>query len=345
MRSVLRWGVLGTGNIANVFAAAIRESENGQLVAVASRHGSTAEEYAVKYALERYYGSYNELLRDDGVDAVYIALPHNLHAEWSVKAARSKKHILCEKPCAINYHSAKAVIEEVRRNDVFYMEAFMYRCHKQTKKMIELLRNKVIGDVRFIEASFCYNASFSSEQIEQRKISGGGGILDVGCYPVSMARLIAGIENEVESISPIDVCGMGHVGNVSEYDEWSVSIMRFDGEIMAQLSTSVSLEHRNDLRIFGTKGSIYIPSPWVPGGAGPGTTSIFLKRNGDRNIEEIKVTTDVGLYAQEIDVVSRNIHKKQAMEMSWLDTLLNMETIERWRAAINMKYTTDSYIC
>lgn len=344
MTDKFQWGILGTGNIANVFANAINTSSTGTLAAVASRDGNASKKFADKYHAKKFYSSYDELLNDSDIDIVYIALPHSLHAEWSIKAARAKKHVLCEKPSAINYRAAQAVISEAKHHDVFYMEAFMYRCHKQTKALIELIKNKIIGDVRLIEASFCYHANFSVEEIEQRKINGGGGILDVGCYPVSMVRLIAGIENRIEAIMPMEVQGMGHVGIESEYDEWAVANLRFQGDILAQVSTAVSLEHRNDLRIFGSKGSIHVPSPWVPGGAGPGITSIFVKETGSRDIREIKVEKNVGLYVQEIDTVAENIQHKEAKEMSWQDTLYNIKTLELWRNSVGVKYISDSYI-
>lgn len=342
---LLRWGMLGTGNAANVLAAAIKASSSGQLVAVASRDAEVARKFSTKYQVGKSYGSYEELLNDAEIDVVCIALPHNLHAEWSIKAAQAKKHILCEKPAAIKYCAALAVIDEVKKQNVFYMEGFMYRCHKQTKKLVEILKAKEIGQIKLIEASFCYHAEYSAEEIARKKISGGGGILDVGCYPVSMARLIAGIENDVEAIMPLEVQGMAHVGDESEYDEWAVANLKFQGDILAQISTSVSVEHRNDLRIFGSKGSIYIPSPWVPGGAGPGCTSIFIKYTGVREIKEIKVETNIGLYAQEMDTVAENIQLKQAKEMNWQDTLCNMKTIELWRNTVGIKGGADSYNC
>ena len=338
----IRWGILGTGNIANTFAMAIHNSRSGELVAVASRREESAREFSKRHQLNRYYSCYEDLLEDSDIDVVYIALPHNLHAEWSIKCARAGKNILCEKPAAINYQTAVKVIEEVRRNQVFYMEAFMYRCHRQTKKLIELLKNKVIGDVRLIEASFCYHAHFDAEAISYKRLTGGGGILDVGCYPVSMVRMIAAIANDVDSIVPEQIQGYGHIGQDSEYDEWAIAGLKFEGDILAQISTAVSLEHRNDLRVFGSHGSIYIPSPWLPGGREPGVTSIFIKKTGVSELEEKKVTTEIGLYSQEVDTVAENLPNKQAKEMSWQDTLDNIHTLEMWRNEIGVPSIADS---
>ena len=343
IKNKFRWGILGTGNIANNFVKAINGSTTSELVAVASRNEGSAREFAKKNKVTNCFTSYHELLHAPDIDVVHIALPHNLHAEWSINAARAGKNILCEKLAAINYQTTVKVIEEVQKYNVFYMEAFMYRCHKQTKTLIAMLKDKVIGDVRLIEASFCYHAFFSADEIEHRKLNGGGGILDVGCYPLSMARMIAAIENNVESIMPEEVQGMAHIGSDSEYDEWATANLKFKGDIIAQISTAVSLEHRNDLRIFGSQGSIYIPSPWLPGGREAGTTSIFLKKTGEPEIEEIKVKTSIGLYSQEVDTVAYNLQSKQAKEMSWQDTLDNSETLELWRDEVGLQKFSDSY--
>jgi len=139
------------------------------------------------------------------------------------------------------------------------------------------------------------------------------------------------------------VQGMALIGSDSEYDERAIVNLKFKGDILAQVSTSVSMEHRNDLRIFGSKGSIYIPSPWLPGGKEPGVTSIFIKKTGVSTIQEIKVTTDIGLYAQEVDTVAENLYKKQAREMSWQDTLDNVRTLEMWRNEIATPAVSDSF--
>ena len=341
MKSKVSWGILGTGSIANIFAESINESATSELVAVASRKENSAKKFAQKYNIGNYYGSYSELLNAYDIDVVYIALPHNLHAKWSILAAKAGKNILCEKPSAINHQSAIKVIEEVRKNNVFYMEAFMYRCHPQTKKIIQLIKDQEIGEVRLIEASFCYHAIFNEAEVELHKKNGGGGILDVGCYPISMIRLVAATQNKEDSSLPEEVQGMAYVNNDSNYDEWAMSNLRFKGNILAKASTAVSLEHRNDLRIFGSKGSIYVPSPWLPGGRDAGITSIFIKKTGVSEIEEVKITSTLGLYSQEIDTVARNIINKQAKEMSWQDSLDNVHTCELWAKEAGVEFIQD----
>src|SRR5580692_1337614 len=144
----LSWGILGTGRIAGIFARQLSQSKTGKLAAVGSRSQASAEKFSAEFGAPRGYATYEALLADSAVQAVYIATPHTLHAEWCLRAAAAGKHILCEKPLTLNHTEALAVVEAARKHDVFLMEAFMYRCHPQTAKLIELLRKKVIGEVR-----------------------------------------------------------------------------------------------------------------------------------------------------------------------------------------------------
>src|SRR3990172_933033 len=148
MSDKIRWGILGTGNVARMFAKGIANSSKGELFAVASRTLANAQAFGKEFDVPLQFGSYEALIEDPEVQVIYIALPHVLHAEWAIRAANAGKHILCEKPLAMNYTEAQAIVDSARRNDIFLMEAFMYRCHPQTAKLIELLRSKVIGDVR-----------------------------------------------------------------------------------------------------------------------------------------------------------------------------------------------------
>ena len=186
MTGKLRWGILGTGGIAKALAKALAVSTTGELVAVGSRTQAGADKFGDEFKVARRHASYEGVLSDPGVDAVYISLPNHLHAEWAIKTAEAGKHVLCEKPLTTNWAEGLAVIEAARRAKVFFMEAFMYRCHPQTAKLVELLRSKVIGEVRVIQANFSYNMGPKYDNIRLRADAAGGGIMDVGCYTVSM---------------------------------------------------------------------------------------------------------------------------------------------------------------
>ncbi len=337
----INWGILGTGNIASVFAKGIVDSTTGGLLAVASRSMSSAQSFGQEFDVPCRYGSYEELLADPKVQVVYIALPHILHAEWTIRAANAGKHVLCEKPLAVNYKEALSMVEAARQNDVFLMEAFMYRCHPQTSKLIELLRARVIGEVRIIQATFSFQAEYD---INNRALSnelGGGSILDVGCYPISMVRLIAGVDLGKEYADPEEIYGVGHIGVQSGIDEWSACCLKFPRGLIAQVSAGVFLKQENVVRIFGSEGNIFIPSPWVPGGREPGITKIFVHKRGENKPQELSTETKMGLYSIEADMVANSIKMRQASVMKWEDSLENMRTLDIWRKTVGVSYPQD----
>lgn len=212
MSQKLKWGIIGAGTIANTFAKGVLESQSGELLAIGSRAQASADEFGDKYNIPRRYASYQALLDDPEVQAVYIATLHPQHAEWAIKAARAKKHILCEKPIGLNHAEAMAIIEAARENDVFLMEAFMYRCHPLIQKLVELVRDKVIGDVRLIRAAFSYSFPSAPDHRARANIHAGGGILDVGCYPISISRLVAGAATGKDFAEPLELKAVGFLG-------------------------------------------------------------------------------------------------------------------------------------
>lgn len=337
----IRWGIIGTGNIARVFAKGIADSRTGKLFAIASRNLSNAQIFGKEFDVPFQYGSYEALIADPKVQVVYIALPHVFHAEWAIRAANAGKHVLCEKPLAVNYTEAQAMVDAARCNDIFLMEAFMYRCHPQTDKLIELLRSKVIGDVRIIQATFSFQAEFDLTNRALSNELGGGSILDVGCYPISMARLIAGVDLGKEHAEPIEIYGASHIGDLSHIDEWSVCCLKFPRGILAQVAAGVFLKQENVVRIFGSDGNIFIPSPWVPGGRDPGITKIFVRKRGENRPQEIITETKTGLYSMEADIVANSISRRQSEAMSWEDSLGNMKTMDRWRQIAGVSYPSD----
>ena len=181
--TTLRWGIIGTGNIASRFASQVPTSATNAVVAVGSRSIDSANAFADKYDITNRHGSYDDLLADPDVDAVYVATPHPMHPEWAIKAAEAGKHVLCEKPLAINKAWAEAMIEAAVRNDVFLMEAYMYRCLPQTKLVAQLVRDGELGTVHQIQATFAFAAGFRPESRIFADELAGGGILDVGRPP------------------------------------------------------------------------------------------------------------------------------------------------------------------
>ncbi len=341
MGETLAWGILGTGSIAGVFARGVRGSRTGTLAAVGSRTGDSAERFGRDYDVPNRHGSYEALLADPTVQAVYIATPHPLHAEWAIRAAEAGKHILCEKPLTLNAAQAMAVVEAARRHDVFLMEAFMYRCHPQTARLVALIRAGAIGEVRTISASYSFDTPFDPHSRLFDNRLGGGGILDVGCYPMSMARLIAGAATGADVVEPIELTGCGHIGAESRVDEYAVAALLFPGGIVAQLATGVRAQGDNIVRVVGSAGAIVVPDPWTPGRDG-GAAMIVLHEHGAAPREIVVEAPDgAGLYALEADTVAAHLAARQSPVMTWDDTLGNMAALDRWRAAIGLVYDAE----
>ena len=188
--SHIRWGIIGPGNIANNFADALKESYSGKLKGIASLNDKRRQEFGNKYNIEDEFrfNNYDLLLDSSDIDAVYISTPHTLHAELSIKAAGKGKHVLCEKPAAVNLSEGQKVINTIREAGVFYMEGFMYRCHPQIPALLKLIKDKKIGKVKKIISSFGFNMNqvIPESRLFDKKLAGGA-ILDVGLYPVSFS--------------------------------------------------------------------------------------------------------------------------------------------------------------
>ncbi len=336
MADKLNWGIIATGNIAHKFAAGLADSRTGRLVAVGSRTQQSADEFADEFDVPHRHASYEDLLADDEVDAVYISTPHPMHPEWTIKAAEAGKHILCEKPLALNHAQAMAAIQAAREHDVFLMEAYMYRCHPQTHRLIELVREGAVGEVRMVRAAFSFHSGSGPDSRIFDPRLGGGGILDVGGYPVSVARLIAGVAAGKDFEEPVEFKGCAHIGETG-VDEWALATLRFPGGILAELGCGVRLSMENPIVVFGSEGRIEVPWAWIPAREG-GETSILLHRGGET--EEITVRTDRWLYGIEADAVAENLERRQGAwpAMSWQDTLGNMKALDRWRDEIGLTY-------
>jgi predicted dehydrogenase len=332
----LRWGIIGTGRIAKIFADGIHRSRTGELVAVGSRTKAKAKEFAKHLKVPQAHGSYEALLADKNVEAVYIATPHPQHHEWVMRAAEAKKHILCEKPLAVHYDQAGAMMQAAWENSVFFMEAYMYRCHPQIARMIELIRAGTIGDVRVIKATFGSPVPYDLDNRLFNREMGGGGILDIGGYCTSMARLIAGVAIGKPFAEPEKLSVFGQIGLESEVDEYASAMVIFPQDIVAMLSCGLRLQQENTVRIEGSGGTLTLPDPWVPNVNG-GETNLILERNGEK-IETLMVTS-LPLYSIEADLVAHHVSKgdRQAASpaMSWADSLGNIRMQDEWRRAMD----------
>jgi len=343
MTKKLHWGIIGTGAIARTLANGITKSRTGKLVAVASRDKAKAESFGQDFDVDpiHCFGDYHEILKDDSVDAIYVATPHPSHAEWAIKAAEAGKHVLVEKPIAVNQYLAQAIVEAAVANGVFLMEAFMYRCHPQTARLVEIIKEKLIGDVRVIQATFSFGAGFNPTSRLYDPALGGGGILDIGCYPASISRLIAGAATGKDYAEPIDVKAVGHLESTG-VDGYTSAVVKFPGDIVATLNAGVAVNQENVVRIFGTGGWIFLSNPWVANRSAPDITQIIVHRNGEKEPTEITSTAHATSFTLEVDVMGDAISagKKQAMSpaMSWGDSLGNIKLLDAWRQQIKVEY-------
>ncbi|MCW2242364.1 aldo/keto reductase [Azospirillum canadense] len=332
----LRWGILGTGAIARQFADALVTSTHGRLVAVASRQPTS--ELAQAFGGAIVHAGYGALLADSAVDAVYIATPHPTHAEWAIRACEAGKHVLCEKPLGMNAAEAMAVADAAARAGVVVMEAFMYRGHPQTRRLLELIASGVIGDVTMIQAAYGYHTDFAADKRHFDPALGGGAILDVGCYGVSMCRLIAGVAAGKPFAEPVEIQAQGHLGSTG-VDERSTAVLRFPGGLLAQVAASITTVQDNGLRIYGTKGRIEVRSPWFCSGKTGGVGTITLTSRAGA-VEVIEVETTEWLYALEADLFAKAV---AAGVIPWPapslpDSIGTMQALDTWRQAIGLDY-------
>ncbi|KAA3450294.1 oxidoreductase [Mesorhizobium sp. SARCC-RB16n] len=337
----IRWGILGPGGIAKAFAGGVAGSRTGRLVAIGARN-SGKPGLAEGFPGARIVDGYEALLADPEVDAIYIAVPHPGHAQWAIRAAEAGKHVLCEKPLALTAFEADAMMHAARKAGTFLGEAFMYRLHPQTLKLVDMIKSGVIGEIRMIKSSFGFAMpDFMPEHRLYANDLAGGGILDVGGYPVSMVRLIAGAAAGEPFAEPDKVAGAARLGR-SGVDEWASAVLHFPGGIVAEVSCSISLNQDNVLRIFGTKGRIEVPDFWFAGGdrdVGLGRIDVI---GADGTRETISVNEKRHVYSFEVDAAGEAIRAgRQEFAwpgMGWADSLGTLRVLDRWRAAVGLEY-------
>jgi D-xylose 1-dehydrogenase (NADP+, D-xylono-1,5-lactone-forming) len=248
----VRLGIVSTADINRKVIPGARESEKVDLVAVASRDLERAEEYAKTWGIERAYGSYDALLEDPDVDAVYISLPNTLHREWSIRSLEAGKHVICEKPFSRHPADVEAAFDAAERSGRLLTEAFMYRHNPQTARLVELVRAGAIGELRVIRAAFSY-ALYDADNIRLRTDVDGGSLMDVGCYCVSGSRLLAG--------EPESVFGNAYIGPTGT--DWVFTgALRFPGDVLALFDCGTCLPERDELEAIGSEGSLFLDDPW-----------------------------------------------------------------------------------
>ena len=338
---MINWGILGTGIIARVFATSMKDSTGSCLKVVASRSIEKSQKFAERYNCEALEG-YKNLLADKEVDAIYIATPHNSHFELALDSLNAKKSVLCEKPITINSTEAMVLIEAARNNRVMLMEAFMYRAHPQTHKIHELVEKEFKKESLTIEASFGFTAEVPDEHRLVNPELGGGSIMDIGCYPMSMSRMVVGAKNGKPFSNPISIEAKGELSSKGVDLNSSAELSFADGS-KALISCAINKPLQNAVHIFNEQKSIFISEPWQCGEQNDRKSKIIFKKKGEED-QDINFDEDKGVFTYEIEhfVNLLNQKEKQSKKISHADSHGNMIWLDAWRKSIGVYYSADN---
>lgn len=317
MNKKLRWGIVGAADIAlKAVMPGIQTSSTGVIQAVASRGLEKSSAAAAKFGVAQAYGSYEELLADPSIDAVYIPLPNHLHREWTIRAAQAGKHVLCEKPLALTAAEAQEMADACAEAGVVLAEAFMYRHHPRMEQIKRLIDDGEIGRLRAFRGAFTFNNADDAKNIRYRADWGGGGLYDVGCYPLSAARYFLGKEPEAVTV---------HAFFSPEHDNVDMmasGLVEFAGGVALTFDCGMWADFRQSFEIVGTDGRIEIPSAFLANGEDAAFT--VSNKEGARTVRPETVNT----YARQVDDFARAVWKEQAPLFASDDAVRNMRLIE-----------------
>lgn len=309
----MRWGLLSTARIGGALAHGAQATDAAEVVAVASRDSERARVQAGLIGAPRWHGSYERLLADPEVDAVYNPLPNSMHAEWSIKALQAGKHVLCEKPLGRRVADVEEMFDAADASGRLLAEGFMWRHTPQAARLRQLLEAGAIGTLRSIRASFSFPLT-DPQDIRMVRALDGGSLMDLGCYCVSGARFITGAEPE--RVHGVQVMGGDGV------DVAFAATLRFPGDVLAQFESSFQAARRHDLEAVGDQGVLRLPDPWR--GRAP---LIELRRDGDEAVERIEVEA-ANPYAAELEDFARVASGESPPRWGREDALAQAATIQ-----------------
>jgi xylose dehydrogenase (NAD/NADP) len=312
----VRWGVLSAANIGvKRVSPAIVASTNGVLTAVASRNVLRARDLYAFAPEAKIYDSYEALLDDPSIEAIYNPLPNALHAEWTIRALRAGKHVLCEKPMAVTAEQGMTMMQAARDANRLLMEAFMYRFHPQTVWAMEQIADGRIGNVKLVHSSFSFSVSSRPHDIRLQAGLAGGSLMDVGCYPVNVCRAVYGRK-------PIAVGARVYVPDGSEVERYTNAVLDFDNGCFGLIDSSFELPGRQITEIIGDAGTITIPVPFTPM---MDKTTVMLDADG-QTIQQHFAPIDQ--YRLEVEHFASCIRYGHVPFLSLEETIENIATIE-----------------
>jgi predicted dehydrogenase len=305
----VKWGIVSTADINRKVIPGAHASEKVDLVAVASRDQARAEAYAAEWEIPRAYGSYEALLADPEIEAVYISLPNTMHAEWSIKAMEAGKHVLCEKPFTRHPEEVDEAFDVAEKTGRLLSEAFMYRHNPQTKRLADLVAGGAIGELRLVRSVFSYSL-YDADNIRLRTDLEGGALMDVGCYCVSGSRLLGG--------EPVAVKGEAWYGP-SGTDWVFGGVLRFPNDVLATFDCGTAMPNRDELEAIGSEGSIFLDDPWHC------VHPVIELRRGDK-VERIELEPEDS-YRLELENVSDAIRGEAELLLGREDALGQAQTL------------------
>ncbi|WP_066194996.1 MULTISPECIES: Gfo/Idh/MocA family protein [Gracilibacillus] len=314
----IKWGILSTATIAkNAVIPGIKESEAGEVYAIASRSLENAKQTAEELVIPNAYGSYEALLADPEIEVVYVPLPNHLHKNWAIKAMQAGKHVLCEKPIALDAKEAEEMATVSEQTGKIIVEAFMYRYHPRYQMIQKVIESGEIGDIRGIHGTFTFNSAANKENVRFRKAWGGGSIYDIGVYPISAARMLLNEEPQAATV---------HALFSKEHDDVDMmasGILEFNHGVALTFDCGMWAAGRNQLEILGTKGRIEVPSAFV---AHQDEKDHFQLHSQD-GVKEITVP-HVNQYALQADVIAESIRTGAPLPYPIHDAILNMRVVD-----------------
>ncbi len=325
MADKIRWGILSTGTIATKFATGLQAVPDAQLLAVGSRSQTSADAFGDQFNVERRYASYEALAQDADIDVIYIGTPHSFHKANTLLCLNHDKAVLCEKPFAINASEAELMIQTAREKGVFLMEAMWSRYLPVMQRVRELLADGVIGDVIQLIADFGFHNTFDPKHRLYDLALGGGALLDIGIYPVSMASMVLGTPNRIQS--------MAFLGETGVDENAGIILGYANSPALAIITTTMRVQSQRSAIINGTKGRIILPEPWWK------TAHFTLDIHGGETTEIAVPITGNGYNYQAVEV-GRSLREglKESDIMSLDETLAVMQTMDTIRAQWRLKY-------
>jgi len=313
----LRWGIIGCANIAvHSVIPAIQKSERGEVAAIASRGIEKAKETAAKLNIPKAYGSYEELVADPDIDAVYIPLPNHLHKEWAIKAAEAGKHVLCEKPAALNAEETAQMVEACRKAGVVFAEAFMYRYHPRVQRAKDIIASGEIGELRAVNARFTFNNAGDIGNVRYKSEWGGGSLYDVGVYPLSAARWIVGAEPEAATVHA--KFSETHDG----VDMMASGLVEFADGVALTFDCGMWATYREGIEILGSDGRIELS------GAFKDNAPIVVYTNNGRREEGALEFEGLDTYTLQADSFAKAVFGEEALPFPAEDAIANMRLVD-----------------